>query len=68
MSHQLGRVVSVILQRYFGENVQKVGDDLFTYGSKPIALLVKSTGLSRVKVNSENTLKFIGYAVHGISA
>lgn len=50
MSHQLGRVVSVILQRYFGENVQKVGDDLFTYGSKPIALLVKSTGLSRIKV------------------
>ncbi|XP_028029771.1 DNA-directed RNA polymerase III subunit RPC3 [Bombyx mandarina] len=50
MSHQLGRVVSVILQRYFGENVQKVGDDLFTYGSKPIALLVKSTDLSRIKV------------------
>ncbi|XP_037303567.1 uncharacterized protein LOC115449680 isoform X2 [Manduca sexta] len=50
MSHQLGRVVSVILHRYFGEIVQCVGDDLFTYGSKPIGLIVKSTGLPRSQV------------------
>lgn len=47
MSHQLGRVVSVILHRYFGEIVQEVGDDLFKYGSKPIGMIVKTTGLSR---------------------
>ncbi|XP_047027290.1 DNA-directed RNA polymerase III subunit RPC3 [Helicoverpa zea] len=50
MSHQLGRVVSVILHRYFGELVQKVGDDLFTYGSKPIGLIVKTTGFPRNQV------------------
>ncbi|KAJ0172728.1 hypothetical protein K1T71_011867 [Dendrolimus kikuchii] len=50
MSHQLGRVVSVILHRYFGEIVQQVGNDLFMYGSKPIGLIVKTTGLPRVKV------------------
>ncbi|XP_075981899.1 RNA polymerase III subunit C [Anticarsia gemmatalis] len=50
MSHQLGRVVSVILHRYFGEIVQKVGDDLFTYGSKPIGMIVKTTGLTRTLV------------------
>lgn len=47
MSYQLGRLVSVILHRYFGEIVQKVGDDLFTYGSKPIGMIIKTTGLSR---------------------
>lgn len=50
MSHQLGRVVSAILYRYFGEIVQKVGDDLFTYGGKPIALILKTTGLPRSQV------------------
>lgn len=50
MSHQLGRVVSEILHRYFGEIVQKVGMDLFTYGSKPITLIMKSTGLPRSQV------------------
>lgn len=50
MSHQLGRVVSVILHRYFGEIVQLVGNDLFSYGSKPIGMIVKTTGLPRAKV------------------
>ncbi|XP_049878714.1 DNA-directed RNA polymerase III subunit RPC3 [Pectinophora gossypiella] len=50
MSHQLGRCVSEILNRYFGEIVQKVGNDLFTYGSKPIALIIKSTGLPRTQI------------------
>ncbi|XP_068623119.1 DNA-directed RNA polymerase III subunit RPC3 [Battus philenor] len=50
MSHQLGRVVSEILHRYFGEIVQKVGNDLFIYGSKPVAMIVKSTGLTRKQV------------------
>ncbi|KAJ8720742.1 hypothetical protein PYW08_006207 [Mythimna loreyi] len=50
MSHQLGRVVSAILHRYFGEIVQKVGDDLFTFGSKPIGLIVKTTSLTRTQV------------------
>ncbi|CAB3241504.1 unnamed protein product [Arctia plantaginis] len=47
MSHQLGRVVSIILHRYFGDIVQTVGDDLFKCGSKPIGMIVKTTGLSR---------------------
>lgn len=46
----MGRVVSEILHRYFGEIVQKVGKDLFTFGSKPIAMIVKSTGLPRNQV------------------
>ncbi|XP_059046751.1 DNA-directed RNA polymerase III subunit RPC3 [Achroia grisella] len=50
MSHQLGRLVSEILHRYFGEIVQQVGKDLFTYGSKPISMIVKTTGLPRIKV------------------
>ncbi|KAL4706683.1 hypothetical protein ACJJTC_014438 [Scirpophaga incertulas] len=50
MSHQLGRVVSEILLRYFGEIVQQVGNDLFTYGSKPIGMIVKTTGLLRSQV------------------
>ncbi|XP_026751660.1 DNA-directed RNA polymerase III subunit RPC3 [Galleria mellonella] len=50
MSHQLGRVVSEILHRYFGEIVQQVGKDLFTYGSKPISMIVKTTGLPRAQV------------------
>ncbi|KAJ2945223.1 hypothetical protein O0L34_g9294 [Tuta absoluta] len=50
MSHQLGRVVSEILVKYFGEIVQKVGHDLFTYGAKPIGMIVKTTGLPRVQV------------------
>ncbi|XP_013141101.1 PREDICTED: DNA-directed RNA polymerase III subunit RPC3 [Papilio polytes] len=50
MSHQLGRVVSEILHQYFGEIVQKVGHDLFIYGSKPIPMIVKTTGLPRKQV------------------
>ncbi|XP_047507722.1 DNA-directed RNA polymerase III subunit RPC3 isoform X1 [Pieris napi] len=50
MSHQLGRLVAQILQRYCGEIVEKVGNDLFMYGSKPIAMIVKSTGLPRTQV------------------
>ncbi|CAG4960917.1 unnamed protein product [Colias eurytheme] len=50
MSHQLGRLVSQILQRYFGEIVEKVGSDLFRYGCKSIGMIVKSTGLPRLKV------------------
>lgn len=50
MSHQLGRVVSEILYRYFGEIVQKVGMDLFTYGSKPISMIMRSTELPRSQV------------------
>ncbi|XP_060806276.1 DNA-directed RNA polymerase III subunit RPC3 [Amyelois transitella] len=50
MSHQLGRVVSEILQRYFGEIVQQVGKDLFSFGSRPVAMIVKSTGLPRNQV------------------
>ncbi|CAK1589198.1 unnamed protein product [Parnassius mnemosyne] len=50
MSHQLGRVVSEILHRYFGELVQQVGNDLFIYGSKPISMIVKTTGLPRKQV------------------
>ncbi|CAH0397188.1 unnamed protein product [Chilo suppressalis] len=50
MSHQLGRAVSEILHRYFGEIVQQVGKDLFTYGSKPISMIVKTTGLPRQQV------------------
>lgn len=50
MSHQLGRLVSQILQRYYGEIVEKVGNDLFMYGSKSIAMIVKSTGLPRTQV------------------
>lgn len=50
MSHQLGRVVSAILHRYFGEIVQKVGDDLFTFGSKPIGMIMKTTSLTRTQV------------------
>lgn len=50
MSHQLGRVVSQILLRYYGDIVQKVGDDLFIYGSKPINMIVKTTGLPRTQV------------------
>ncbi|KAM3966054.1 RNA polymerase III subunit C [Aphomia sociella] len=50
MSHQLGRVVSEILLRYFGEIVQQVGKDLFAYGSKPISMIVKTTGLPRAQV------------------
>ncbi|KAL0829722.1 hypothetical protein ABMA28_003218 [Loxostege sticticalis] len=50
MSHQLGRVVSEILLRYFGEIVEKVGKDLFMYGSKPIGMILKTTGLPRAQV------------------
>ncbi|XP_013171759.1 PREDICTED: DNA-directed RNA polymerase III subunit RPC3 isoform X1 [Papilio xuthus] len=50
MSHQLGRVVSEILHQYFGEIVQKVGHDLFIYGTKPIPMIVKTTGLPRKQV------------------
>lgn len=50
MSHQLGRVVSEILHRHFGKIVQQVGNDLFIYGSKPIGLIVKTTGLPRKQV------------------
>ncbi|XP_045778619.1 DNA-directed RNA polymerase III subunit RPC3 [Maniola jurtina] len=50
MSHQLGRVVSQVLHRYFGEIVQNVGHDLFIYGSKPINMIVKTTGLPRTQV------------------
>ncbi|CAH2055868.1 unnamed protein product, partial [Iphiclides podalirius] len=50
MSHQLGRVVSEILHRYFGEIVQHVGNDLFIYGSKPIGLIAKTTGLPRKQI------------------
>ncbi|XP_026736541.1 DNA-directed RNA polymerase III subunit RPC3 [Trichoplusia ni] len=57
MSHQLGRVVSAILQRYFGDIVQQVGSDLFTYGSKPIGMIVKTTGLARsLVIDSLRTL------------
>lgn len=51
MSHQLGRVVSEILLRYFGEIVEKVGKDLFMYGSKPIGMILKTTGLPRAQVS-----------------
>ncbi|CAK1542697.1 unnamed protein product [Leptosia nina] len=50
MSHQLGRLVSQILQRYFGEIVEKVGNDLFMYGIKPIGMIMKTTGLPRTQV------------------
>lgn len=50
MSHQLGRVVSQILQRYYGDIVQQVGYDLFTYGSKSLPMIVKTTGLTRTQV------------------
>ncbi|XP_063831985.1 DNA-directed RNA polymerase III subunit RPC3 [Ostrinia nubilalis] len=50
MSHQLGRVVSELLLRYFGEIVEKVGKDLFQYGSKPIGMILKTTGLPRSQV------------------
>ncbi|XP_073954728.1 RNA polymerase III subunit C [Choristoneura fumiferana] len=50
MSHQLGRVVSEILLRYYGEIVQQVGNDLFTYGSKTITMIMRSTGLPRSQV------------------
>ncbi|VVD02324.1 unnamed protein product [Leptidea sinapis] len=50
MSHQLGRLISQILHRYFGDLVQNVGYDLFTYGSKPIVMITKSTGLTRLQV------------------
>ncbi|GBP64016.1 DNA-directed RNA polymerase III subunit RPC3 [Eumeta japonica] len=50
MSHQKGRLVSEILNRYFGDIVQKVGDDLFTFGSKPISLIIKTTRLHRLQV------------------
>ncbi|XP_050551828.1 DNA-directed RNA polymerase III subunit RPC3 [Spodoptera frugiperda] len=50
MSHQMGRVVSAILERHFGEIVQKVGDDLFSYGSRPISMIVRNTGLPRNQV------------------
>lgn len=61
MSHQLGRVVSVILHRYFGEIVQQVGNDLFMYGSKPIGMIVKTTGLPRVKVSYKYLFLFMFY-------
>ncbi|XP_026486384.1 DNA-directed RNA polymerase III subunit RPC3 [Vanessa tameamea] len=50
MTHQLGRVVSQILGRHFGEIVQQVGNDLFMYGSKTIGMIVKTTGLPRTQV------------------
>ncbi|CAG9782262.1 unnamed protein product [Diatraea saccharalis] len=50
MSHQLGRAVSEILHRHFGEIVQQVGNDLFTYGTKPVGMIVKTTGLPRQQV------------------
>ncbi|CAH0719198.1 unnamed protein product, partial [Brenthis ino] len=50
MSHQLGRVVSQILQRYYGDIVQQVGNDLFTYGSKQLTMIIKTTGLTRTQV------------------
>ncbi|CAH2088053.1 unnamed protein product [Euphydryas editha] len=50
MSHQLGRVVSQLLLRHFGEIVQKVGNDLFTCGSKSIAMIMRSTELPRSQV------------------
>ncbi|OWR43464.1 DNA-directed RNA polymerase III subunit RPC3-like [Danaus plexippus] len=50
MSRQLGRVVSQILNRYFGEIVEKVGNDLFMYGCKPMGMIIKSTGLPRTQV------------------
>lgn len=50
MSHQLGRVVSEILLRYYGEIVQQVGNDLFTYGSKTTTMIMRSTGLPRSQV------------------
>ncbi|KAH9637506.1 hypothetical protein HF086_010917 [Spodoptera exigua] len=53
----MGKVVSAILQRHFGEIVQTVGYDLFTYGSKPISMIVRSTGLPRnLVVESLRTL------------
>ncbi|XP_053616112.1 DNA-directed RNA polymerase III subunit RPC3 [Plodia interpunctella] len=50
MSLQLGRVVSEILHRYFGEIVQKVGNDLFSFGARPVHMIIKSTGLPRNQV------------------
>ncbi|XP_061717107.1 DNA-directed RNA polymerase III subunit RPC3 [Cydia pomonella] len=50
MSHQLGRVVSEVLLRYYGEIVQQVGNDLFSYGTRPLAVITRSTGLPRSQV------------------
>lgn len=59
MSNELRRVVSIILQRYFGDIVQTVGDDLFRSGGKPLAMIVKTTGLSRGLVSYlKNIYKF----------
>ncbi|XP_048481353.1 DNA-directed RNA polymerase III subunit RPC3 [Plutella xylostella] len=50
MSHQLGSLVSEILNRHFGEIVQKVGDDLFSFGARPVAAIAKTTEIPRIKV------------------
>nr|CAD7257047.1 unnamed protein product [Timema shepardi] len=51
MSVQFGKLCSLILLEHFGDIVQKVGYDLFKWGSKPFNLIVNTTGLpiSQVK-------------------
>ncbi|XP_041969527.1 DNA-directed RNA polymerase III subunit RPC3 [Aricia agestis] len=60
MSHQLGRAVSQILERYLGEVVQKVGDYLFKYGAQPIGMIVRNTKLPGTQVieSLRSLLKF----------
>lgn len=48
MSIQLAKLCSVILERYFGKNIQAVGDCLFSaVQSRSLSMIVKHTGLPR---------------------
>lgn len=50
MSTQLGKLCSMILLQHFGENVQKIGIDLFAAVSKTLNGIVIGTRMSRREV------------------
>lgn len=59
MSIQLGGLVSQILLEHFGSIVQKVGSDLFRFGSKTIPLIAMTTNLPKKQVKLNFLYKFI---------
>lgn len=52
MSSQMGKLCSMILLQHFGENVQKIGNDLFAAVSKTLNGVVVGTKMSRREVRN----------------
>lgn len=52
MSHQLGRLVSELLKRHFGEFVCNVGKELLAASSYTLPLLTRAVCLPRDQVTS----------------